>query len=48
MADVFYRASQNRVAWYLQGGLAEVLHRIPGNGSGSTAKLAGFIAVFAK
>jgi transposase len=34
-----YRALQYWVAWYRVGGLAEVLRRIPGHGSGPTAKL---------
>jgi len=48
MTGVCYRTIQNWVAWYRQGGLAEVLNRNPSNGSGSTAKLTGFIAVCTK
>ena len=36
---VCYRTLQYWVAWYREGGLAEVLQRIPGHGSGPTAKL---------
>jgi len=37
--SVCYRTLQYWVAWYREGGLAEVLRRIPGHGSGPTAKL---------
>jgi len=36
---VCYRTLQHWVAWYRAEGLAEVLRRIPGHGSGPTAKL---------
>ena len=39
MIGVCYRTVQNWVFWYRAGGLAEVLHRIPGNGSGARGKL---------
>jgi transposase len=42
VADIIgvgYRTLQYWVAWYREGGLAEVLRRIPGHGSGPAAKL---------
>ncbi len=39
MVGVCYRTLQYWVAWYRAGGLAEVLRRIPGHGSGGIAKL---------
>lgn len=39
ITGVCYRTLQYWVAWYREGGLAEVLRRIPGQGSGPAAKL---------
>ena len=39
MIGVSYRTLQYWIAWYRQGGLVEVMRRIPGHGSGGKAKL---------
>lgn len=39
MLGVCYRTVQNWVSWYRQGGLPEVLRRIPGRRGGSEANL---------